>query len=296
MRRSNLATLVMTAATLSILAGCQQTPATPVVGGPLVPLSPNSASSVPTLRPFGGQQTRVTPPPTGAVSIPNNYLGGVAPAGQASLAPLGGGFAAVGTSQPIGSGVRQTGWNQAGAPLPSGNLSGPGPGVGGSGTRNFGGAANPNDPRRGGMQVIDLTNAPQPPGYQGGFAPQQNFGPSQPNFTPQQYYVPPQNLNTQPNGGVIRTIQTPTARQFADAIAPGPSAVVPGPSAVAPGPSAVVAQTPGGNSNSIGNLVPLNAAPLNGNTGVVTAPSTQPINGGVGQSSNLPWRTPGSQF
>ncbi|WP_145175904.1 hypothetical protein [Rubripirellula lacrimiformis] len=154
------------------MAGCRQTTGSASAGSlaPVGPLSPVSPGQSPSLGPFGGP-TRVAPPPTGSFSQPNN--GYLAPAPQASAA-LGSGAPTIPFNQtnpamapaamnpslanaaPIGSGVRPASWTEttsniaSGPALPNAPATAPTP---------------PSNPRAGGMQVIDLTGAPSPPGY-----------------------------------------------------------------------------------------------------------------------------------
>ena len=169
----------------SFLMGCQQTTGTNSSLTPIAPysatnqLSPIQPSSG--VGPMGGS-TRVPPPPTGGFSVPNNYMGGVAPNGQASqYQPSANGFAST-PAQP-------TGWVQSGTLNPQTNST-----TFNTGTFNNANAVAANAPasvgnpiqgnvmrpQSGGMRVIDLTNAPPPPGYrsQGGFVSQGNFGPN----------------------------------------------------------------------------------------------------------------------
>jgi hypothetical protein len=207
-------------------------------------------------------------------------MGGVAPNGQASIAPNDtGGWSSAANSQAIGSGfqangsgIQAAGWTETGAsnsqgfnqnaaaqPNPRGQEFGLNP-------------TSANTFRQGGMQVNDLTAAPSPPGYR---PPPGNPNPA---FNP----IAPQNFNQQGFGTqnvAPRTIQTPTAREFAGAIAPGPSSVI--------------AQSPNTSLNSVGNLVPVNSG------GDPRFPSTNPVGGTnpTGSSQNtLDWRTPGTQF
>ena len=153
---------LLTATITLVASGCRQTTPT-AASGALMPLSPNSGSAAPTFQPFVGQ-TRVTPPPTGSYSVPNNYLGGVPTSQMGNPAAAVGGYAAAQNqplygspatgSQVIGSGVQQTGWTETGANVAQ-------PTAPNSGTFAPGGypsaAAPARDPRSGGMQVIDMT-------------------------------------------------------------------------------------------------------------------------------------------
>lgn len=163
-------TLLTIAAIISAASGCRQTN-NGTGTGPLTPLgglSPVTPGQAPILGPFGGT-TRVTPPPTGSFS-PNGTLGSVAPTpGYGPSAnytpPVGAGQANTGQvnvgafNQPIGSGVQtasgfnqpamnqHANWTETGTSIPTG------------------GNSQRRDPRAGGMQVIDLTGAPNPPNY-----------------------------------------------------------------------------------------------------------------------------------
>lgn len=145
--------------------GCRQTNGS-TAAGPLQPFtSPDGTMAAPSLlplgggNPFGSSGSRVAPPASGAV--PNNYMGGTPTANApASNMPSTAQFAGS-TNNAIGSGVTQTGWqadSMAGSPNPSSVAQTSVTFADGSSV-----AANP--ARAGGMPVIDLTNAPPPPGY-----------------------------------------------------------------------------------------------------------------------------------
>lgn len=268
-----------------VAAGCRQT--TPMsASGALVPLSPSTGSAAPTFQPFGGQ-TRVTPPPAGSFSAPNNYLGGAAPLGQMGNPQAAvGGIAAVQnpTYGPtstgpgaIGSGVQQTGWTETGATVappinPNAGAYGPAPG---------GMAPGPivpsRDPRSGGMQVIDLTGAPSPPGYRPNFVPQAGF--STPSISRRDFSQPP-------GFAPIQSVQAPPANNFAS-VNSAPAAVIAGVPQFEPRQPAV-GQSPAGQYpvETGGNLRPVNAPPALGPVSPQAA----------GQPSNLPWRSPGAQY
>lgn len=164
-----------------VSAGCQQTTGiTP--GSPLTsvsPLAPNGLSPIQPTSAVGplGQSTRVPPPSTGSYSVPNNYMGGQVPlsqipnqqgfhpnSGSPNAGSLGGwqnsNVAPVSGLAPVGSGVAQAG-GTAGSTLGHGSAFPP---------SSFGGGpmvpSTNQRPQSGGMQVIDLTGAPPPPGYQ----------------------------------------------------------------------------------------------------------------------------------
>ncbi|QDT11630.1 hypothetical protein [Planctomycetes bacterium K23_9] len=157
------------------LCGCQQTsltgqsPLTPVQSaGTLSPVRTTSG-----LGPMGGS-LRVPPPPTGGFSVPNNHMGGTMSSnqlgstqsysGQPSLGPnplgpsIGSGLA---NRQSAPSNIQPSGWVESGSAA-SGPMQ-----MASSGS--FGVnqplQANAQRPQSGGMRVIDLTQAPAPPGY-----------------------------------------------------------------------------------------------------------------------------------
>src|SRR6056297_1760078 len=148
------------AAVMIVGAGCRQTtgPATPGALGPMGPLAPVAPGQAPALGPFGGP-TRVTPPPTGSVNQ-SSYQAPVPAAGGpyfgSSLSPARSGQGA------IGSGVQAASFTETNS-----NFAEPA-------ADNLAASRPPavRDPRRGGMQVIDLTGAPDPPGYRPPLYPQ----------------------------------------------------------------------------------------------------------------------------
>ncbi|QDV86746.1 hypothetical protein [Planctomycetes bacterium TBK1r] len=197
---TTLTRVLLTAGALLVMAGCRNTTSTPVspLGGSslLSPLSPVQGTA--TLSPIQptsgigtfGAPTRVPPPPTGSYRSPGNYgapstygapTGNYAPGGSVPNGPSPSGAtlgsngmtrgltdlsapAAYAGGVGSGSGVRQTGW--------IGDAS--------QGNNGFGNGVDPRlspanqatptadpaaSPRAGGMQVIDLTHAPYPPGY-----------------------------------------------------------------------------------------------------------------------------------
>ncbi|WP_145390349.1 hypothetical protein [Stieleria neptunia] len=192
--------VLLSAATLLVLAGCRNTTSTPVspLGGSsmLSPLSPVQGTA--TLSPiqptsgFGtfGAPTRVPPPPTGSYRSPGNYnapsnygapTGNYAPSGSASSgsSPSGASLGSNGMTRGLtdlnapaaynggagfDSGVRQTGWVGESSRGNAGFGSGVDPRL--SPANQPTPATDPAaSPRAGGMQVIDLTHAPYPPGY-----------------------------------------------------------------------------------------------------------------------------------
>ncbi len=304
MRRLHLATLFLTAFTL-IACGCRQT--TPANTGPMTPfgpmapsssLSPVGANQAPALNPFGGT-TRVTPPATGSFGAPNNYMGGVAPAGQsnanmgAAQGFAGQGFAGQGFGGPglagqgfagpglggqgnevIGSGVQPAGWTETNsiiAPAPSA--------FGASGPQTTFGAtpAVPANPRSGGMQIIDLTGAPAPPGYRPAAPIWNNPAPGQPAAP-----------SWQPSG----------TAPYNNAANPAPMGVQ---SISVPDPGSVASRlTP---LQSTNGMVPISQSPVEAvvprtATAPVQGPSTEPVNSAnpAGSAQDLPWRRPGTQY
>ena len=273
-----------------IPTGCRQAPG-PLGAGPLSPIGngalapvPNSA---PSLNPFGGP-TRVTPPGTSAFSSPNNYLGGVQ-RGRANNPGPTGGFAQA-SSEPIGSGVQVAAWSDQSANSPGdANQRSV---VQTSSYSRFGlGASNPprsdRGPRKSGMRVIDMTGAPNPPGYrpaQRSFTPSVSGQPQQrwqqpaaplqapasafqtppiqnPAFQNPAFQNPATQTSTFQDG--VRTINIPARNEIAD-------------SALAP------------------SMFPRTAiAPIAG-------PSTEPIGSGAVPSNrsqdNLMWRRPGAAY
>ncbi len=288
---------LLTATITLVASGCRQT--TPTAGsGALMPLTPNSGSAAPTFQPFVGQ-TRVTPPPTGSYSVPNNYLGGVPTSQMGNPAAAVGGNAATQNppiyapsaagQQVIGSGVLQTGWTETGTNVAQ-------PTAPNSGTFAPGGypsaAAPARDPRSGGMQVIDMTGAPAPPGYRANVVPQAGFN------TPT---ISHRDFNQPPSFAPIRSIQAPQQSDFAGANSP-PAGVIAGVPQFEPrqlaNTQAAPQQNPTGQyptqqyptqqypASAGGNLTPVGSAPpLNPVTPQGSAPT-----------DSLPWRSPGAQY
>jgi hypothetical protein len=289
MRRIQFAMHLLIATITLVAAGCRQTSPTSASGA-LVPLSPGTGSAAPTFQPFGGQ-TRVTPPPAHSFSQPNNYLGGTTPVGQmVNPSAAVGGLAAVQNPAPygptsagpgvIGSGVQQTGWTETGASVAqpiNPNSGAYGPGAVAPGGMAAGPIVPQRDPRSGGMQVIDLTGAPVPPGYRPNFVPQTGF------VTPS---ISQRDFSQPPSFAPIRSVQAPQTNNFASAN-PAPA------SAIAAVPQFQPRQAAGGQpmagaypAATGGNLTPTHAAPALGNAPPATA----------AQPSNLPWRSPGTQY
>ena len=324
MRRLEFATLLLSAVSLAAL-GCRQTTG-PSTAGPTGPLSPVSAGQAPSLNPFGGA-TRVTPPSTGSFSSPNAYIGG--PPGQAGLAPTapGGlatapnpGFATASGQAPIGSGVQAAGWTETGsgvatagptaqqgfgsnsfAPNAPSNANGVAPAAFGSPA-----PTTPTSPQLGGMQVIDLTGAPPPPGYHPSQAPP-GYQPSQvpPGYQPAQTQgyqpaapsgfqaptsTPPPTIPSSPSGSQPATSfqTTPPATGFQQQ----PATTYPNQSGFQSVPEAEIAARMTPIPTTTHSVIP----PVpNGST---TGPSTDPIGSSTLQSpsSDLPWRRPGTTY
>lgn len=281
MRRIQLATLLLAAVSL-ISSGCRQTtgPANTGAISPIGALSPVGQGQAPSLGPFGGP-TRVTPPGTGAYVAPNNYMGGVAPIGQASgnVYPTGA-YASQPSAGVIGSGVQVAGWSETNTVIQSPSANGS-PAFGTNSTAG-------SNPRSGGMQVIDMTAAPAPPGYGHAGAssfpnqfpaavqPNQNFqqgfqqgwqqGQQQP--VPQQSFQNPLGLQPvdTPNPGEIANNLKPISQDF-----PPASQFQASPSRIDSVPRSATLPTQG--------------------------PSTEPINSNnPSGSQSLPWRRPGTTY
>jgi hypothetical protein len=218
-------------------------------------------------------------------------MGGVAPAGQTNLGvnPAGG-FAPQPPGGVIGSGVQAAGWTETNSNIPSAAPNAIGaPTVG----------INPtpaSNPRSGGMQIIDLTGAPAPPGYRPAYQPAtapsfQNQIPaavqSNPNLqqgsqqgwqgqqqaVPQQTFQQPAGLQTinTPNSGEIANTLTPISRDF---------------------PQASDYPT---NLSRVESVPRTATLPAQGPS--TQGPSTEPVNSGnVNGSQNLPWRRPGTAY
>lgn len=186
-----------------LLLGCQQTtipgqsPLTPVQStGALAPIRPTSG-----IGPLGGS-LRVPPPPTGGFSVPNNYMGGTQPsnqlgATQPSFGPSFGAGLANSQANSNGFGVQPSGWVQSGNASLAANANSQAGfvnqtsvasrplGAPAFNSNSFNPAQQPSQPgplqanaeraQSGGMRVIDLTQAPAPPGYRGQSFPGQNY-------------------------------------------------------------------------------------------------------------------------
>jgi len=259
MRRSSLAVALVSSLSFTA-AGCRQTTGINA-GGPLTPIGPASTAQPngtlsplgtgqsPALGPFGGN-TRVTPPSTGSYVVPNNYMGGGAPApGSASysapgvnpgLAPGARGPALAGSpNEAIGSGLAVTGWTESGV-APQQNVAP---------ANNFNHSATV-DPRSGGMRVTDLTSGlPRQASPQNGAAAQ-GFGPQgfRPQASGQTNGVPQGNFN-QPNRAPRLA---PTAPQLAPVPRPSTepiSSPAPQLRPINPPPQSQIATEPNGTSN-----------------------------------------------
>jgi hypothetical protein len=244
-----------------------------------------------------GQPTRVPPPATGSYSAPNNYMGGSPPIGQVNnqAAPYDSFSSSVSGTGPVGSGVSPTAYVEQNAS--SGALS------------PLDSTSQPSlSPTLGGMRVIDMTQAPPPPGYypqyqapqlQGQQYPQaypsvqnpnvQNFGGQNAVGIQQPSYdIPQQSYDASQNGYPMQTIQVPGPAE----IASGQGALRIQPN-VGYGPSASIAS---------GHEFPLQPSVTEpsfqaGNQFPPSQPSTDPIgNGFETQQDNLPWRRPGTQY
>ena len=164
------------AATLVVSSGCHQTTGAP--GNAL--LSPTNAATAPNLLPFGSQ-IRVTPPSTGSINPPNDYLNGVNTNDQVFRSQgFGSGFAqntGVAHNTGVGSSpaarrlesspeLQNTGWIESGS-----DFSGVRPASATTPQTHAPSHFTPSqytvsrDPRRDGMRAIDLTRAASPPGY-----------------------------------------------------------------------------------------------------------------------------------
>ena len=293
--------VLLSAATLLFMAGCRNTTSTPVsaLGGSsmLSPLSPVQGTA--TLSPIQptsgigtfGAPTRVPPPPTGSYRSPGNYgapstygapTGNYAPSGSvpSGSSPSGATLGSNGLTRGLtdlsapaayaggagfDSGVRQTGWIGDASQGNTGFGNGVDPRL--SPAHQTTPAADPAaSPRAGGMQVIDLTHAPYPPGY----VPPQNrpgagaFPASAP--YPQAAPQTPSNQfqNSQPAfGQPVNSTFARTANGFSDATSFG------------------------GNSN----------VQTAGRPNSVALPSTEPFPANANDGDNdLQWRRPSPRF
>lgn len=269
--RYSIATFLLTTV---CLAGCQQT-AGVNTSGPLTPIGPSAPNTAngqaSALNPFGAP-TRVPPPDLGSYKAPNNYMGSGTTSSQGNL-PVAGGVtqanpnANTWNTQPIGSGVQQASavsggeWSQTA----NGFVANP----------NLAPSADPpsNGLRSGGMQVIDLTGGPPPPGYH---PPAQPMAPA--NQPAGNAAVP--GSTTVPGYTPVPTNQPP-------GYAPVPGSVpangyAPTTPELAPAPILQTGSDPNWRSPQV------ITAPSEAN--IATAPSTDPIN--TVSDQNLQWRSP----
>lgn len=289
MRRNDLATLI-SSTLLLIACGCHQATGPTGVGmlSPVGSLAPVSPGQSPALGPFGGP-TRVTPPGTGAFSTPNNYLGGVIPNNQARTTIASGGVLALGgapgNSDVIGSGVQVAGWTETNSQITSNSPDSQqlgSPVIPQTSVR----SSNSRDPRSGGMQVIDLTGAPNPPGYRPSNA--RNFNPA---MYAQPYaaavYEPATNQAWQPSDPPLINPQPATNNLSPNPVQVASHTLTPMPQP----PEEYPINAPRFQSNFPGVSSPA-APPLPASTPI---PSTTPIPSAA-QPKNLSWRRPGTQY
>ena len=297
--RFNLLGALLLFTIVPLAIGCQQTNAP--ITSPLTPASPYSASNqlAPIQRTSGigplGGSTRVPPPATNSFTVPNNYMGGTAPVGSASITQPYNGFTNVGT--PNNSPVEQAGFAGSGIPgnqnLTAGGAFRSGPNFNTGPNFNAGPQsstgpqlANTADsilrPQSGGMRVIDLTDAPAPPGYTPpSFSPQfpanqiaANQFPANQAAALQQ--APAGFANT--SGFVDRNI-APTSYVSPNNVSPNNNAQF------FPSQPPRIATVPYGTSPS---SIALDQQQM---------PSTEPLNSGpITNSDQLQWRRPTSQF
>ncbi len=316
MRKHYPITSLITVITL-LLSGCHQTSAT--TGAPS--LSPVGAGQAPTLNPFGGQ-TKVSPPPTGSYSSPNSYMGTPVPAGAVApgqISPMPNGPYPVQSNNAVGSGVQPGGWTSSNPSVATVAPNNSGFASSGVAPVSTFGVESANDPRAGGMQVIDLTGAPPPPGYR----PEN----SSMNISVPPPQTPPGGWGGQPNPSVqapsypTPSYPTPTYPTATSPAPTSPAPTYPAPTYQAPNsppPTYPASAYPNTNMQNVSSpyptnpsaeiasrLTPLpptnNAIPMNQPT-VQSAgtqsfgPSTEPITPNNSGDPSLMWRTPGSQF
>lgn len=257
-----------------VATGCRQTTGTvPGAFSTVSPLSPVNGQT-PILGPFGGN-TRVAPPSTGSfngasaaapITQPQPSYG---PLGSIQSAPPNQNFAGNFSNQPVGSGVQQATWTET-----TSNVPGASPMNQPSTQSNITGQPNSTGLRLGGMPVIDLTGAPNPPNY----APN-NFAPRPPtassyasNPYPMQNFYPP-------TGSAVPTpmpAPQPPVTYQAPTISPSPSTNWSAPSDFVPDAGRIAA-------NELKPLPP------------PTHANVAPIQSGAPQG-NLPWRRPGTHY
>ncbi len=222
MRRSLLAILSLSCL-ITVVCGCRQT-TSGINGSPLTPISPlapnNSLFPAPSsnVGPMGGS-TRVPPPSTGSIGTPNNYLGGAN--GQVNNPNNANGFAAVSprdefVGSGIQNGVQSAGWTETNTNLPNGSIAPAGfnDGQFQPHSNSFNHPAPNNQPASwsqsaslpkplpGGMPVIDLTSAPNPPGYYPQQQPYPNSASYSPGGYPQPNYSQPGSNNVNPSANI----------------------------------------------------------------------------------------------
>ncbi|MGB7329511.1 MAG: hypothetical protein WBD31_31825 [Rubripirellula sp.] len=255
------------------LTGCRQTtgPATAGSFGPVGPLSPVAPGQTPALGPFGGN-TRVSPPPTGSFTPPPN-ANALAPTTQPQASYNGYAPNHAFGQAPIGSGVQPAGWTETNATIPNPNQAA---------------ATSPRtiDPRSGGMGVIDLTGAPNPPGYQ-----------PYTQFPPASVYPGYQ----QSGAGQFQSI-APAPQNYGVQAQPSLRPLTPPPSANPLDPGQIAGNQNAGHQNAgnrnAGNQWSTGQSPTQANypSGTATPlPSTTPIQTAQ-QPSDLQWRRPGTQY
>jgi hypothetical protein len=234
----------------------------------------------------------VSPPPTGSYSAPNTYMGSPVPAGTVApgqISPMPQGPYPTQSNNGVGSGAQPGGWTTSN---PATGQPAPNP-AGVATVSTFGVATS--DPRSGGMQVIDMTSAPAPPGYQPAgtgtnisVPPPQGPAAYAPPANPTQVYpTPSYPAPTYPTNVAPATTYPPSNGQNVSAPYPtDPSAEIasrltPIPTGMSAVPMAPVTV------QSFGTQPP----------GTVSGPSTEPVNSGTIQTdSNLMWRAPGTQY
>ena len=300
LKSSLLAPLIVSGALVG--GGCRQTTGPTATGqlSPMGTLSPVAPGQSPILGPFGGS-TRVSPPPTGAFNgnsasnvAPNNYMGSAAPnasfGGLASApidmpppstdsfdqSPMG--PPSFNSVAPIGSGVQTAAWTETNSNFPAAAPTWR-PETLASRSQ----SSNQRDPRAGGMQVLDLTGAPNPPGYQP-IVGMQSYASNNVQYQPSPIASPsmmqPQNMMPSNQVGVSQIAQ----------------------SSFTPMPST----TPQFQSRGVDSRGPVGyaPAPFDAQAGISSSVSpgariaeqTQTINSAPGSSPNLNWRRPGTQY
>ncbi|TWT93337.1 hypothetical protein [Stieleria varia] len=314
--------------TTGVTPGSPLTPVSPMVpSGMLSPIQPTSA-----IGPMGGA-TRVPPPSTGSYTVPNNYMGG-----QASLAPSSNyapqyqtndgwrgdavspasasDFGTVGSGvQPAGGAAFSNGMGNSSQP----NMYSP------DAYGNNNGSMVPNNisdqnnslgrPRTGGMQVIDLTNAPPPPGYRSSYGNDPQYNSPQFNSAPPIHYGagqagsafggaaingttingPSSNGTVYSTPGILPPLQS-TAPGFAPS---GNAAPLSGANDL---PDPRMQADAGYNTNSLsGNQAFADATQMNDygasdpvDRTAMGLPTTAPVS--QQQRSNLQWRSPSPRF